>query len=49
MKDDTPTVIANIQKKMLDVHDKREAFQLFGVLTPEECQYLIDATESLGT
>lgn len=49
MKQTTPSVISQINKRILDVHPEREAYQLFGVLTPEECAYLIAETEAIGT
>jgi hypothetical protein len=49
MKANSPDVIPKITKKVLQVHPEREAFQLFGVLTPEECALLIAETESIGT
>lgn len=48
MKKNTPKVIENIAKKILNVHPTREAFQLFGVLTKEECAFLIEQTEAIG-
>lgn len=49
MKDRTPQVIENITQKMLAAHPRREAFQLFGVLTEDECKQLIEFTEKIGT
>lgn len=49
MRDRTPEVIKQIKEKNLDVHPRREAFQLFGVFTEEECKFLIEATEKIGT
>ena len=49
MKKRTPEIIKQIKEKNLDVHPRREAFQLFGVLSEEECKYLIAETEKIGT
>eukprot|EP01120_Amphizonella_sp_Union-15-10_P016370 TRINITY_DN8614_c0_g1_i1.p1 TRINITY_DN8614_c0_g1~~TRINITY_DN8614_c0_g1_i1.p1 ORF type:complete len:219 (+),score=23.61 TRINITY_DN8614_c0_g1_i1:39-695(+) len=45
----TPQVKKQIQKKDLVVTDtKKHAFQLFNVLTPEECEFFIRDSERLG-